>query len=380
MTAPLRAFVASHKKTGRVSARSGVSARDFLYRRIADGIRRKVTDGAYPPGSRLPSLNELAEAFGVNRLTAHKAVETLRAEGLVYSVRAQGTFVTRREEPRNMSEGRALVVGLLAQVLYPSNFGPYHQEMIAGMCDALRGLRANLMMLAAGASTAAEIPDLKRNARADALVYLGAFDPDLLCDMVREGPAAVVLDFQVPDLPCDSVSVNNEAVGEIAMRHLLECGCGDSFAVIQGALSDPSTTQREEGVRRVLAAEGLPQTGFPKVSGRYTREGGREAMRALLATAPAPKGVFCMNDEMASGALEVLREAGLRVPEDVQLIGVDDTVWAQATTPPLTTVRIDARMMGAEAVRLLAARLKSPGAPFTRTVVTPVLVRRGSTR
>ncbi len=354
--------------------------RDFLYRRIADGIRRKVSDGDYPPGTRLPSLNELSGTFGVNRLTAHKAVETLRAEGLVYSVRGQGTFVTRREEALGASGGRALVVGVLAQVLYPANFGPYHQEMIAGMCDALRGLRANLMMLAAGASTAAEIPALKRNARADALVYLGAFDPDLLHDMVREGPAAVVLDFQLPDLPCDSVSVHNEAVGEIAMRHLLECGCGRSFAVIQGSLADPSTAQREEGLRRVLAAEGLPTTGYPCLSGRYTREGGREAMRALLSAGPAPKGIFCMNDEMASGALEVLHETGLRVPEDVQLLGADDTVWAQATTPPLTTVRIDVRAMGAEAVRLLAARLEHPDAPFTRTVVTPVLVRRGSTR
>ncbi|MBQ3811076.1 MAG: substrate-binding domain-containing protein, partial [Kiritimatiellae bacterium] len=102
------------------------------------------------------------------------------------------------------------------------------------------------------------------------------------------------------------------------------------------------------------------------------------AMERLLAEGRPPRGVYCMNDEMASGALAALREAGLRVPEDVRLAGTDDSLWARSADPALTTVRIDARHMGSLAVRLLLKRIASPDAPFAREILAPELVVRGS--
>ena len=85
-----------------------------------------------------------------------------------------------------------------------------------------------------------------------------------------------------------------------------------------------------------------------------------------------------MNDEMASGALEALREAGLRVPDDIRVIGTDDSLWSQSAVPPLTTVRIDARRMGALAIRMLYKRIAAPDAPYVREVLAPELVVRES--
>ena len=82
--------------------------------------------------------------------------------------------------------------------------------------------------------------------------------------------------------------------------------------------------------------------------------------------------------EILYGTLEALREAGLRVPEDVLVVGTDDSLWARSAVPPLTTVRIDARHMGSQAMRLLLKRIASPDAPFARVVLAPELVVRGS--
>ena len=132
-------------------------AHDFLYRKIAEDLRAKLRSGAIAPGAKLPSLNELAAAWGASRLTALKAVEELRAAGLVVSVRAQGNFAAKREKPGSPAE-RAFAVGLLSRVLDPAGYGLYHQEMIAGLYDGLGPAGANLLVLAAGAEKPSELP------------------------------------------------------------------------------------------------------------------------------------------------------------------------------------------------------------------------------
>ena len=78
------------------------------------------------------------------------------------------------------------------------------------------------------------------------------------------------------------------------------------------------------------------------------------------------------------GVSQALRAAGLRVPEDVRIVGTDDSLWSRTSVPPLATVRIDARHMGSQAVRLLLKRIAAPGAPFAREVLAPELVVRAS--
>lgn len=353
-------------------------ARDFLYRKIAADLRAKLRSGAIAPGARLPSLNEIAAAWGANRLTAMKAVEELRAAGLVVSVRAQGTFAAKREEPGAPAE-RAFTVGLLSRVLHPAGYGLYHQAMIAGLYDGLGPIGANLLVLAAGAEKPSELPAMMRRARADAMVYMGAFEPELLAAMLREGPPAVVLDFDAGDLPVDGIRVDNAAVGRLAAGHLLACGVAPAeLALVEGNPRDLSSRRRLEGALDALRAAGADPALARRDSGGYTREGGRAAMERLLADGRAPRGVYCMNDEMAAGALDALRAAGLRVPEDVRLVGTDDSLWSRTSVPPLTTVRIDARHMGSQAVRLLLKRIAAPDAPFAREILAPELVVRAS--
>ena len=328
-------------------------AHDFLYRKIAEDLRAKLRTGAIAPGARLPSLNELAAEWGASRLTAMKAVEELRAAGLVVSVRAQGSFAAKREEPGAPAE-RTFTVGLLSRVLHPAGYGLYHQAMIGGLYDGLEAVTANLLVLAAGATKPSDVPAMMRRAHADAMVYMGAFEPEILAEMLRDGPPAVVLDYDAGDLPVDGIRVDNSEIGRLAARHLLDRGVAPAeLAILEGNPSDLSSRRRLEGALGAVHAAGGDPAAVRRDVGGFMRRGGRDAMRRLLAAGPAPRGVYAMNDEMASGALEALREAGLRVPEDVRIVGTDDSLWARSAVPPLTTVRIDARHMGSQAVRLL---------------------------
>ncbi len=355
-------------------------SRDFLYRQIANALRRKIRCGAISPGSKLPSLNQLAIEWGANRLTVLRAIEELRASGDAFSVRAQGTFAAKRGETEEESApARTFQIGLLSRVLNPAESGLYPQKMISGVHAGRGAVQANLLVIAAGTENPAELPGLMRRAHADAMIYMGAFEPELLRDMLRDGPPAVVLDFDAGDLPVDGIRVDNPEIGRLAVRHLLSLGvAADELAILEGNPADLSSQRRLAGALEVLSVAGVHPERARREIGGFTRPGGRDAVRRLLSSGRPPRGIYCMNDEMASGALDALREAGLRVPEDVRLVGTDDSLWARTAVPALTTVRIDARHMGSQAVRLLLKRIAIPGAPFARDVLAPELVVRKS--
>jgi DNA-binding LacI/PurR family transcriptional regulator len=116
----------------------------------------------------------------------------------------------------------------------------------------------------------------------------------------------------------------------------------------------------------------------PLATGNFTQESGEEAMRTLLADHPTLDGVFVANDLMALGALAALREAGRRVPDDLAVVGFDDSSAAVAASPALTTIRHPLEDMAAEAARLLLARIEDPAMRVSSVIYEPVLVERES--
>ena len=142
---------------------------------------------------------------------------------------------------------------------------------------------------------------------------------------------------------------------------------------------DVSTEERLRGARLALREAGVAESAVDVTPGNYVREGGEAAMLALIQRGHVPRAVFCLNDEMAVGALNVLLRTGHAVPGDVALSGFDDTVWAQSTHPPLTSVHVDTKRMGKLAMNLLWARMHDGAATPVSTLVQPRLVVRGTT-
>lgn len=355
---------------------------DYLYERIASRLRQQIESGTFPLGSRLPSLDDLAKLHDVNRLTVRKAIVQLRAEGLVHSIPAQGTYVCRsgatEDSASSADPARATVVGLLSHVLNPAGYGPYHQSILSGVYEELGKVGANLLVMAAGMVDPKDFPGLVHRAKTEGMIYLGPFDEAILAQMVQNGPPAVVVDYHARSLDCDSICVDNTAGAAEAMRYLLSKGYGENIAIISGMKDDASTFERMEGVRIAMREVGIPFERLRMVPGNYVREGGESAMLALIQSGTVPRALFCMNDEMAVGAMKVLQHAGFSIPDDVAVVGFDDSIWASSTNPQLTSIHVDTQQMGQMAMQLLWSRMHEWPSMPVRTIIQPRLIVRGT--
>ncbi|MEQ7126125.1 LacI family DNA-binding transcriptional regulator [Actinopolymorpha sp. B11F2] len=178
----------------------------------------------------------------------------------------------------------------------------------------------------------------------------------------------------------DAVRNDDERGGYLAVRHLLDLGHTDPVpAMIAGPAEFPSISDRLRGYRRAIVDAGY--TVDPELIRTTTLSptGGRAQMAELLDLPTPPTAVFCCNDATALGALATLRERGISVPEDISVVGYDDIELAGQAAPPLTTVRVDKELMGAQSVWHLLQRIRRPAMSGRETLLEVSLVVRDST-
>jgi DNA-binding LacI/PurR family transcriptional regulator len=205
-------------------------------------------------------------------------------------------------------------------------------------------------------------------------------------DLARRGPEdlpLVLLGEKISTGPVDHVAIDNVAASRAATEHLLAQGRTRVAAIggQPGAASGVAHLRRR-GWEDALLAAGLPadDAWVAKVP-TFRREHGAEAMATLLDRGDRPDAVFCFNDTLAIGALRMLADRGLRVPEDVAVIGLDDVEEGRFSVPTLSTVGPDKEFIARTAVRMLAERLGDGGGALTPRDVRAgfELVVRGST-
>jgi LacI family transcriptional regulator len=192
------------------------------------------------------------------------------------------------------------------------------------------------------------------------------------------GIPVVVLDRRVPDCQVDSVRCESELGAYELVRLLLGLGHRRIAALI-GPDGVSTAADRLAGYRRALAEVGL-ETEQLVFRGEYTQDGGRQMAQQALALIPGPTAVFASNNFIAIGAYCVLRDAGLRVPDDIAMVAFDDLPSALVMEPFLTVVAQPAYEMGQRATDLLLARLAGEGSIKFQNVVLPteLIVRRSS--
>jgi len=181
------------------------------------------------------------------------------------------------------------------------------------------------------------------------------------------------------DAPANMVETHDCAGAAEAARHIAQLG-HTRIAHIRGPDRFLSAQERMRGFRVGLAEYGLALNDDYVQTGGYTFESGMECGEALLALSDPPTAVFAGNDEMAVGVYQAVRRAGLRVPEDLSIVGFDDAPTAMRIWPTLTTVRLPIHHMGRTAAQLLVSNYDPFAlAPPAATSVTPSLIVRGST-
>jgi DNA-binding LacI/PurR family transcriptional regulator len=221
--------------------------------------------------------------------------------------------------------------------------------------------------------------NLVREGHVDGLIF-GTHPDDAEIAGVHAEDLPIVLWGQLPESELHFVDVDNVAAAGSAVEHLValghtRIGCITNTAP-RGALGEAAG--RLSGYRAALEAHRLPAGDDLVRFGNYDERSGAEAMRSLLRLARPPTAVFVASDEVALGALHAAKEAGLRIPADLSLVGFDDIPVIRYIAPALTTVRVPAREIGASAARILLSMLGG-GAAEPSVLIPTELVIRGST-
>ena len=282
---------------------------------------------------------------------------------------------------RSLVTGRTYLVGLVV----PDLLHPFFAEIAKSLSETLRGSGYYLIV-----SSSEEDPDIEEQEinqllarRLDTLIIASCRSTvDLFFRIENQKTPYVLIDRSLPGLTANFIGVDDEAVGRIATRHLIEIGC-KRIAHIRG----PETStgiRRVDGYKQALADAGqrvVDDYIITEFKGDIeTKQRGADAMRQLLSLKPRPDGLFCFNDPLAMGAINYAVDQGVRIPEDIAVIGCGNLHYDDSLRVPLSSIDQHSRQIGEEAARIALGILNSKIPPKPQTVVLqPELVVRRST-
>jgi DNA-binding LacI/PurR family transcriptional regulator len=260
----------------------------------------------------------------------------------------------------------------------------FHDEFYAPL---LKGIQANLaerekllVMFAASSRRDTELVQAYLTDRhVDGVILVGLHGDHPLPALLEAARIPTVICGRPPKgISLSSVDSDNRQGGQLAVEHLLSLG-RKCIATISGNLDMPSAVDRLGGYRSALAAAGVAPDPTLEEVGDYSPDRAHMAMERLLLNHPNVDGVFAASDHMAAAAIDVLRQARKRVPEDVAVIGFDDAAAAMDTQPPLSSIRQMITEMGRGAVELVMREIDEPGQPPRQLIFSMDLVIRAST-
>jgi LacI family transcriptional regulator len=274
--------------------------------------------------------------------------------------------------------GRNGLIGALMPVVYNA----YFSAIVSGVVEAAYEHDVGLVLWPTQHEHASEVSvvdSVTRGATDGALLILPQLSSDELVRLLDGSFPFVVVNPRLPldgRIPC--VSAAHRSGADQAMEHLLALG-HRRIAAITGPPGRVATEDRRSGYRAALAAAGVERDPALEVEADFQFEPGVDAAGSLLDLPEPPTAIFAFSDSIAVGAMDAARERGLRLPEDLSIVGFNDEQFATFVAPRLTTVRQPLAQMGRTAVGLLL-RLLEPARSGPLQIELPTrLVVRGST-
>jgi LacI family transcriptional regulator len=325
------------------------------------------------------TLTDVANLAGVSLATASKA---LNARGEVAPLTRAKVRKAAEElsfQPnalaRGLVAGSTRTIGLLTDELA----GRFALSLLLGAENALGSEQMSLLLCDARGDAIRRQHYIRTllARQVDGFIILGDSN-EVRPSLTRDIPVPVVYAYCESDDPADlSILADDEGGARLATQHLVTLG-RRHIAHIAGDPTYRAARDRVTGLRAVLAESGLDLVGEP-LYGQWSQRWGRQATQILMSNQPDIDAIFCGSDQIAAGATESLAALGLRVPDDVAIVGYDNwEVFATEAQPPLTTVDLNLEQLGAAAVHHLFAALD--GIRTTGTLRQPVrLVVREST-
>ena len=332
-----------------------------------------------PPRSRV-TIRDVAAQAGVSVATVSKvlnqrygvAAETLaRVQQVIKELGYEASLVAQ-----SLRNHRTNVIGILV-----ADIEPFSTELLKGAADALRGTGFELVVYSAGGRTGdPQGWEHRYLTRLSGTLVDGALLVTPAVDLEGQpGTPVVAVDPHTGRSPLPTVDSDNLHGGQLATEHLISLG-HRRIALLTGREDLKSAQQRETGYRRALAGAGVPVDESLIRRGDYDHDIAAASARELLSGPDRPTAVFAANDITAIATIETAVELGLRVPEDLSVVGFDNIPESALCTPPLTTVQQPIREMGHRAITLLVRLINGETPDETHITLGTELIVRHSAR
>ncbi len=330
-----------------------------------------------------PTMRRIAGELGVSVMTVSKVlnnhgdISEATRERVLAKIEELG--YQRNAVARSLTLRRSHTIG----VVIPDLMHSFFVEIIAGIEPVASARGYGLLLCSSGEDPAKERAELEmlRSRQVDGIVLAsthGSANDDLLKQLTNIGTALVMIDRDDhPQVECHRVLTDDERVGVLATSHLIDQG-RKAIAHIGGQMV-VHAKRREKGWRETIRARGAKSSPDWFVAAGFMERDGYHAMKQLLTVRPRIDAVFAANDPAAIGAMKAIWEAGLRIPDDIAVVGAGDIALGDLLKVPLTTVSWSRKDQGLNAAELLLNGLDSDTkhAP-RRVIVPPRLIARAS--
>lgn len=325
---------------------------------------------------KIATIEDVARHAGVSIATVSRAVHKPDVVSEATREKVQtaiaATGYTANVMARNLRLNRSGMILLLV----PDIGNPFFSSILSGIEKGASQAGYNVLIgdTQNDPEREATYAAYLRSNQADAMILLnGRLPAPLARAPVNATPPVVIACERIPGCALPTVIIDNDQASFVATRHLLDLG-HTRIAHISGPSGNILTTDRVGGYRRALKEAGIAPEQSLVYRGDFSIDSGIAAGRALLADEKTrPTAVCCASDGMAIGVIVAAKEYGLRIPEDLSVVGFDDIPHAAAYDPPITTVRQPRRRLGEQAIKLLLDRLGSK-TPFVNNDDGPVIV------
>src|SRR6266568_558209 len=326
------------------------------------------------------TIYDIAKTAGVAKSTVANA---LTGKGKVSEATRQRVLQCASEMAyrpnmlaRSLSQHKTLTIALVL----PSITNPFYPEIMEAIENIVREYEYQTLFCNTHGDFALGRQQMERlmSRWVDGYIVMGSsLDIADLTSYFQQGVPIVLCDWQENETPVGipHVSVDFYRAGQLAAEHLLALG----YRHIAIIFDEPQQRLRLEGFQSVLQAAGIPLPPELIQRGDSTLESGAAAAKNLLARPEHPTAIFATTDWMALGAMEVILDEGLRVPQDISIIGLDDIVVSAHLRPPLTTIAVPKSQLAKEATELLFVQINGNKDMAVLRLVEPYLVLRQST-
>jgi len=329
------------------------------YQQVLDSLRKELVSGRYRSGEKLPSEADLVKRFGASRITIGRAMRELQNLDLIERRAGSGTYARAVKTCQGMAE--ASQKGQHALLWGHSSESSLRSEQALQLCRQYIERRVSGVFFAPLEFTNDD----------------GPINRQIVAELEKARIPVVLLDRCYMPYPerskYDLIGVDNRRVGHLATAHLIKLGC-ERIAFLALPHSASTVEARHAGYREALHLHGiLPNPGLTQKFDGSDREAVQKFVELHY-----PQAFVCANDRAASSLMKSLLSLGIRIPEQIKLVGIDDLPFTSMLPVPLTTVHQPCREMGITAMAVMLDRLANPSLPTRDVLLASHIVVRDS--